>query len=79
MCEIDLDLQQKRVVLVMERLLNMVREDEDDALVIGEYLDVMLNELKESDFFGTEGQLDPRGDFREDTWDIEYVQGIDVV
>lgn len=79
MCEIDLDLQQKRVVLVMERLLNMVREDKDDALVIGEYLDAMLNELKESDFFGTEGQLDPRGDFREGTWDIEYVQGIDVV
>jgi hypothetical protein len=27
-------------------------------------LDLVLDELRESDFFGTEGQLDPRGDLR---------------
>jgi len=37
----------------------------------------MLNTLQSEDAFGTEGQNDPRGDFRESNWSMEYVQGID--
>lgn len=36
-----------------------------------------LNILAESDFFGTECQLDPRGDGRIQKWSMHVVQGID--
>lgn len=36
-----------------------------DAMVICEHVDEMLNVLLDQDFFGTEGQLDPRGDHRD--------------
>lgn len=41
-------------------------------------LDNGLDELRWKDFFGTEGECDPRGDFREHAdWSMWRVQGVD--
>lgn len=48
-------------------LMYKVIDKIDDTGEIGSFamlIDHCLNELHESDFFGTEGQCDPRGDFR---------------
>ncbi|MAX51686.1 MAG: hypothetical protein CMH22_16105 [Methylophaga sp.] len=66
----------KRVKLVLERL-SKIAGDEDEAESIAGPLDMMLDDLHEEDFFGTEGQCDPRGDFREEVWSIDRVQGVD--
>ena len=38
--------------------------DKESRIVIAEEFDAVLEGLFEEDFFGTEGQLDPRGDHR---------------
>lgn len=70
---------QKRVVKVLERLIIQASEDAKDAESMGSAMDVMLDDLHQDGFFGTEGQGDPRGDFREGQWSIDQdmVQGID--
>ena len=55
--------QQQRNSLVLQRLLSYC-EGEDDAEALAECLDCMLDDLRSQDFFGTEGQCDPRGDSR---------------
>lgn len=61
----------KNLETVFERLLNMAREDEGDAEIICESMDDYLDELQGNDFFGTESQMDPRGDFRDgDQWSL---------
>ena len=47
---------------VFVRILNMDKEQRD---VIAESFNEVLEDLFYEDFFGTEGQLDPRGDRRE--------------
>lgn len=56
---------QKNVVTVLRRLADSVAEGTVDAKRVGERLDDMLNDLMGMDEFGTEGQLDPRGDWRD--------------
>ncbi len=68
---------QERVLKVLERITTAVQKDADDAEAFSDYLDVMLDDLHGEDFFGTEGQLDPRGDFRDDNWSMKRVQGVD--
>lgn len=68
---------QQRVDEVLARLNEAATEDESDAEMIAEALDVMLDDLHGNDFFGTEGQTDPRGDFRDGEWSMGCVQGID--
>lgn len=36
-----------------------------------------LNNLASDDFFGTEGQSDPRGDHRDGEWSVWKMQGLD--
>ena len=43
---------------------NFNKQDEDGKKVYCEVLNEWLHELYCNDFFGTEGQLDPRGDHR---------------
>lgn len=38
---------------------------DDDRKEVASELNIMLDELLNQDFFGTEGQLDPRGDHRD--------------
>lgn len=68
---------QQRVSKVLGRLTGLAIEDEAEAEMIAESLDVMLDDLHGNDFFGTEGQADPRGDFRDGEWSMRFVQGID--
>lgn len=75
----DLTIDQRRVLAVLERIAAQVRENVYYADVYGIDLEAMLNGLLDSDFFGTEGQCDPRGDQRDDAgWSIaSRVQGVD--
>lgn len=70
-------LVQRRVAVVLERMLAMARDNEDDAEMLAEALDTMLTDLHGNDGFGTEGQCDPRGDFRNDRWSMTRVEGVD--
>ncbi len=73
----ELTLEQRRVKLVLERIIEAAVNDADEAAVYAERLDDMLDDLKMEDFFGTEAQCDPRGDNRDDNWSMYRVQGID--
>ena len=68
---------QKRVIKVLERLIEDVRENEEQADGLMEDLEIFLNGIHSMDGFGTEGQSDPRGDFRNGTWKMTRVEGID--
>lgn len=68
---------QRRVAAVLERMLAMARGNEDDAKMFAESLEVMLTDIHAGDGFGTEGQCDPRGDFREGRWSMARVEGVD--
>ncbi len=77
MPENEQTLVQQRVAVVLKRMLAMARNDADDAEMLAEGLDTMLTDLHGNDGFGTEGQCDPRGDFRNDRWSITRVEGVD--
>lgn len=68
---------QQRVAKVLERMLAMARDNEDDAQMLADGLDIMLTDLHGDDGFGTEGQCDPRGDFRNGHWSMARVEGVD--
>jgi hypothetical protein len=48
-------------VRAFQRILELPKDTRDDIL---QAFDGALDELRDSDLFGTEGQLDPRGDPR---------------
>lgn len=50
---------------VLMNIANRMDTDEGDADVYCDEMNSMLDELLGQDFFGTEGQLDPRGDRRD--------------
>ena len=62
---IKLTKTQSGVIQVLESIIAQVKNSEEDALVYAEELEEMLNYLQSEDFFGTEGQTDPRGDQRD--------------
>lgn len=68
---------QERVIHVLRNMITIAREDDDNAYMFIDGLEEMLNDLHFEDGFGTEGQNDPRGDFRDDNWSMNRVQGID--
>jgi len=55
---------QKNLLVVLPRLTEMVKEDEDFAEYFAEDLEGLLDSIAGNDGFGTEQQCDPRGDFR---------------
>ena len=70
--------QYKRLELVFERILNLCKTDNNFQESISFDIDHILGYyLYEEDVFGTEGQLDPRGDYREGRWSVHHVQGVD--
>ena len=73
----ELNEVQKRVVTVLNRLIEDVKANEDDAQIIADTFDDYLDSLAQDDFFGTEQQCDPRGDFRSGPWFMSQVQGVD--
>lgn len=68
---------QERVALVLQRLADMAAKDPDEAEMLSGSLEEMLEDIHGNDGFGTEGQSDPRGDFRDGTWSMGHVQGLD--
>lgn len=64
---------QKNLVLVLERIINTVKNDEEAAQIYADDMELLLDWLKDDDFFGTEGQTDPRGDYRNAMWAINGV------
>ncbi len=65
-----MDKIQKNLLLVLPRIIELVKEDEDFALWFAETLELDLDEFASDDGFGTERQSDPRGDFREANWSL---------
>lgn len=49
---------------VWEKLMKFASRDQEDRERISEAFNDMLDSLLDEDFFGTEGQCDPRGDHR---------------
>ena len=70
--------QHLRNELMLKRLIALSADgDKHDAKYIAEFIELMLDELAAEDFFGTEQQLDPRGDFRTKKWSVNKVEGVD--
>lgn len=65
---------QKNCVIVLNRLAKMCEDDEDFAESLHSDLETMLNDIHGQDGFGTEGQNDPRGDFRNGRWSMRKVE-----
>lgn len=65
---------QQNCVTVLNRLAKMCEEDEDFAEALSGDLNTMLDEIHSQDGFGTEGQSDPRGDFRNGRWSMKKVE-----
>jgi hypothetical protein len=57
----------KNLDKVLANIAAMAKGSKEDGKVLIEALNRMLDELLGDDFFGTEGQLDPRGDRRNDS------------
>lgn len=68
--------QQKRTIKVLERMIELCKDNASDAEMFADELEPMLHEMHGDDAFGTEGQCDPRGDFRDGTWSMKKVQGV---
>lgn len=66
--------QKERIKKVVDRL-----PDDDNQMLnqISECIDIELDEIHQMDGFGTEGQADPRGDFRDNEWSMWNVQDVD--
>lgn len=57
----------KTVTKHLRKLADWLESDEcaaEERATVAESFNEMIDNLHESDFFGTEGQLDPRGDQR---------------
>lgn len=66
---------QKNTITVLERLIEQVKDmDKDSAKIFAEHFETMLDDLHGNDFFGTEGQHDPRGDATEARWTLRNIQ-----
>lgn len=67
---------QKNVAAVLDRMKAMALSSEDDAEMLAEGLQDMLEDIASNDGFGTERQCDPRGDFRNGEWSMDNVEGV---
>jgi len=74
-----MNIEQQRVVKVLERMIDMAKEDKDYAGMFSVSLQGELEDMMMDDAFGTEGQCDPRGDGRNGEFSMNYVEGVDDV
>jgi hypothetical protein len=65
---------QKNIKIVLERIINASLDDPEYAQYMAVELENMLQDLHVNDFFGTEGECDPRGDFRNGNWTMKKVE-----
>lgn len=59
---------------ILEKLLFNVASDEDFAEDFAPQIEHLLNDMHNQGNFGTEGQFDPRGDFRNGEWSVYNIQ-----
>lgn len=74
---LETDRQQDRVVQVLNNMIRLCQKDETYVEMFSEILDDVLDDINHDDGFGTEGQDDPRGDFRNGEWHMWHVEGVD--
>lgn len=60
--------------IVLSRMREMALTNEEAAETFALILEETLDTLMRDDFFGTEGQSDPRGDFRNGDWDMNNIE-----
>jgi hypothetical protein len=65
---------QKNVITVLERMVQMAKDNNDDAKMFSDAMQFMLEDIHSNDGFGTEGQCDPRGDFRNGKWSMSKIE-----
>lgn len=68
--EEDYSVEQKNLLIVLPRIIDLVKEDEYFAQDLCKELESFLDEVASQDGFGTERQSDPRGDFRDNEWSL---------
>ena len=68
---------QHRLSTVLSRLNSLVITDEDFAEALSDDMENLLTDIHGQDGFGTEGQNDPRGDFRNGDFSMNYIEGVD--
>lgn len=73
----SLTIQQLRVLKVLDNIKNLCTESEENANMFSDDFDRMLDKFAAYDAFGTEMQNDPRGDFRNGSWDMWFVEDVD--
>lgn len=61
---------QNNLLIVIDKLKEYIRKDEVVAEEIATWLEPYLDDLAMDDYFGTERQCDPRGDFRCNDWSL---------
>lgn len=69
--------QQVRNEVVLKRLIDLSNESKEWAEELAYMLDWALDEHASNDGFGTERQMDPRGDCRNKNWTMYRVEGVD--
>lgn len=67
---------QENLKIVLPRIMKLVEEDEYLAEYFAEDLEEILNDIHYEDGFGTEGENDPRGDFRKGEWTLLEKGGV---
>ena len=68
---------QKNLLTVLPRIIKLVEEDEDFAEWFAHDLESVLDDYAAEDGFGTEQQLDPRGDARKNYWTLLDEDGVE--
>lgn len=61
---------QENALIVLDNIKKLIIDNPDDVEEWSSVLEEMLDDLHGTDFFGTEGQDDPRGDFRDGQWSL---------
>lgn len=65
---------QRNCITVLNRLAAMCEKDPEFAGFFKDDLNLLLDGIHAEDGFGTEGQSDPRGDFRNGRWSMDKVE-----
>ncbi|HET8686091.1 MAG TPA: hypothetical protein VFM18_05425 [Methanosarcina sp.] len=66
-----------RLNIVFDRIRNLAQENEEFCDSFISMLEEELDCYLANDWFGTEGQNDPRGDMRDKLYTMNRVQGFD--
>lgn len=66
-----------RLNVVFNRIIALAQDDDAFRKEIIDQLNIILDDMYEVDAFGTEGEIDPRGDQRNGVFTMYNVEGYD--